>query len=463
MYCRYVIILDMKSTDKRYVLFISCAALLALAVWFALWCGSARYAVLPMLYASLTAALFGLGLLRLIPSALSFEEVPAPETSPRNSRRDRRHPWAAIACRVILLHMALYAIAYLFDLVKNGYSGGLLDTFRHLWLRTDSPSYLGIAENWYVTEGDARFHIVFFPLYPILIRIFSLFTGGSAFGGAMLVTTLCAIGSAIAAYELFALDTDRRTALFAATLLCLFPGSIFLLAPMTESLFLLTSLLCMYMCRKKKYLLSGLFGCLAALTRSVGILLILPVFMEAAYDYFKGTSIRKRDLVSRLAGCCMIALGTALYLIINKAVTGSFFTFMSYQHDHWSQSLGPFFGTAAYQLQYFLSSLHTGEAAMGLTLFLPNLICCLLGLIILALSAGKLRPSYAAYGLLYYAVTVGCTWLLSGPRYLAVCFPIAAGLCALVKGRLPRWILALLSLVMMLMYMWAYVLGYSVY
>ena len=62
----------MKSTDKRYVLFISCAALLALAVWFALWCGSARYAVLPMLYASLTAALFGLGLLRLIPSALSF-------------------------------------------------------------------------------------------------------------------------------------------------------------------------------------------------------------------------------------------------------------------------------------------------------------------------------------------------------------------------------------------------------
>ena len=53
----------MKSTDKRYVLFISCAALLALAVWFALWCGSARYAVLPMLYASLTAALFGLGLL----------------------------------------------------------------------------------------------------------------------------------------------------------------------------------------------------------------------------------------------------------------------------------------------------------------------------------------------------------------------------------------------------------------
>lgn len=67
----------------------------------------------------------------------------------------------------------------------------------------------------------------------------------------MLVTTLCAIGSAIAAYELFALDTDRRTALFAATLLCLFPGSIFLLAPMTESLFLLTSLLCMYMCRKR--------------------------------------------------------------------------------------------------------------------------------------------------------------------------------------------------------------------
>lgn len=213
---------------------------------------------------------------------------------------------------------------------------------------------------------------------------------------------------------------------------------------------------------KKKYLLSGLFGCLAALTRSVGILLILPVFMEAAYDYFNGAALNKKDILSRLAGCCMIALGTALYLIINKAVTGSFFTFMSYQHDHWSQGLGPSSAPPHTSPVLPLLSKH-GEAAMGLTLFLPNLICCLAGLIILALSAGKLRPSYAAYGLLYYGVTVGCTWLLSGPRYLAVCFPIAAGLCALVKGRLPRRILALLSLIMMLMYMWAYVLGYSVY
>ena len=452
----------MKSNDKKSVLIISCAALLALAVWFVYWCVSARYALLPMLYASLSAALFGLCLLRLIPSALSFEEPPAPEASLRNSRRDRRHPWAAIAFRVILLHIALYIIAYLFDLIRNGYSGGVLDTLRRLWLRTDSPSYLGIAKNWYVTEGDARFHIVFFPLYPILIKIFSLFTGGF-FGSAMLVTTLCAIGSAIAAYELFALDNDRSTALFATTLLCLFPGSIFLLAPMTESLFLLTSLLCISMCRKKRYLLSGLFGCLAALSRSVGILLMLPVFMEAAYDYFGGAALNRKAVVSRLAGCFTIALGTALYLVINKAVTGSFFTFMRYQREHWSQGLGPFFGTAAYQLQYFLSSLHTGEAALGLTLFLPNLLCCLAGLVILALSAGKLRPSYAAYGLLYYAVTSGCTWLLSGPRYLAVCFPLAAGLCALVKGRLERRLLALVSLVMMLMYMWAYVLGYSVY
>lgn len=453
----------MKAADKKSVLIISSAALLALAAWFARWCISARYALLPMLYGALAAALFGLALLRLIPAALSFEEAAPPEASPRASRRDRRHPWLYIACRVLLLHLALYVIAYLFDLLKNGYSGGILDTVGRLWLRTDAPHYLGIAENWYVTTGDARFHIVFFPLYPILIRIFSLFTGGNSFAAAMLVTTLCALGSAIAAYELFALDTDREGALFAVTALCLFPGSIFLLAPMTESLFLLTGLLCIYMCRKKKYLLSGLFGCLSALTRSVGLLFVLPVFMEAVYDHLNGTAPGKKDTVSRLAGCLAIALGTAIYLIINKAVTGGFFTFMGYQRDHWSQGLGPFFNTAAYQLQYLLSSLHTGEAAMGLTLFLPNLLCCLGGLAIIALSADRLRPSYTAYSLLYYAVTVGCTWLLSGPRYLAVCFPLALGLSALIKGRLPRRVTALISLALMLAYMWAYVLGYSVY
>ena len=44
----------------------------------------------------------------------------------------------------------------------NGRQGGFLPALS-LWLKGDAPHYLGIADNWYVTTGDARFHIVFFP------------------------------------------------------------------------------------------------------------------------------------------------------------------------------------------------------------------------------------------------------------------------------------------------------------
>jgi len=220
---------------------ITTVLLCILAALFALWAFGAEYSLLAMLCAAVAAGLFGLCIIRWIPALWGYCTSPAePLPSPgyRASRFDRRHPWARIALMVLLLHAAMYILAYAIALTRYGYSGGVLDTLRGLWLRSDSPSYLGIAQNWYVTEGDPRFHIVFFPLYPILIRIFMLLTG-DAFWAAMLVSTLCAIGSVIMAYELAALDMPRSAALYAALLLCLLPGNIFLAAPMTEALFLL--------------------------------------------------------------------------------------------------------------------------------------------------------------------------------------------------------------------------------
>ena len=56
---------------------------------------------------------------------------------------------------------------------------------------------------------------------------------------------------------------------------------------MTESLFLLCSLLCVYLVRKKHYLWGCLFGALAAFTRSVGVLLLAFVFVEWLYGLLR--------------------------------------------------------------------------------------------------------------------------------------------------------------------------------
>ena len=196
----------------------------------------------------------------------------------------------------------------------------------------------------------------------------------------------------------------------------------------------------------------------------MGLLLVLPVFIEAAGDYFHDKPLSPKAIASRLGGTGMIALGTIGYLLINRLVTGSAFTFLTYQSEHWSQSLGPFFGTAAYQTDLLLKNIITGDAELACGLFLPNLLCAFGFLALLIPSMKKLRPSYSGYALIYFAVTIGCTWLLSGPRYLAVCFPIAFGIAELTKGKKILRIAALIVLGMsMLIYLWMFVTGYPIY
>ena len=106
----------------------------------------------------------------------------------------------------------------------------------------------------------------------------------------------------------------------------------------------------------------------------------------------------------------------------------------------------------------------TGDAELACGLFLPNLLCAFGFLALLIPSMKKLRPSYSGYALVYFAVAIGCTWLLSGPRYLAVCFPIAFAIAELTREKkLLRPAAVILLGVSMLVYLWMFVTGYPVY
>lgn len=72
---------------------------------------------------------------------------------------------------------------------------------------------------------------------------------------------------------------------------------------------------------------------------------------------------------------------------------------------------------------------------MAWGLYIPNLVCGFGALGIMVPGIKKLRPGDGAFFLAYYGVAMGCTWLLSAPRYLAVCYPLALGLGALGPGK----------------------------
>lgn len=130
------------------------------------------------------------------------------------------------------------------------------------WYRWDTVWYLNIAAFGY-QAGDGT--ITFAPLYPFLVRIFSVLFGGNLLLTALLLSTLFAIISLILLYELSGLQQ-----VFA---LLLFPTAFFLQAAYTESLFILLVLGFFLALRRENWLLAGILSGLSVLARFQGVVL----------------------------------------------------------------------------------------------------------------------------------------------------------------------------------------------
>ncbi|MNZ90980.1 hypothetical protein D3C78_1099520 [compost metagenome] len=248
----------------------------------------------------------------------------------------------------------------------------------------------------------------------------------------------------------------------------IFPAAFFFFIPMTEALFLALSLMCLYFVRKKEWLIGCLCGALAAYTRSPGVLLIVPVAIEFGRDLMGNYKrLSKKVFIHRIiSAVCFLAIistGLLAYLFINYHVTGNAFQFSIYQREHWSQRFYLFFDTVRYQMEYAVGTFKSGDSRSFLGLWLPNLIAIFSALIIMFMGAKKIRPSYTAYFIVYFAFVVGATWLLSAPRYLLVAFPLAFAAVALTEEKSKDAILTVVFVAGSLLYLAMFVAGYPVY
>lgn len=364
-----------------------------------------------------SAALFGAVCLRFVPGWMAFWNGKAIGAAV-DSEPDFMLPklfcgLLAADLGVVLLVAALRGIF--------GYSDGL-----EFWTCTDSRHYLDIARDWYLSEGewDRLVQLVFLPGYPLAVRAAHGLISDWLVAG-MAVSAVCFAGAGCVFYRLLRLDVCHRTAVRTLKYLCLLPGAFFFAAPMSESLFLLLCLGCLYAARRDRWLTAGVLGGLAAFTRSLGLTLVVPLV-------FLWVRERKRLSPSRLATVFLVAAGFGAYCLVNDSVAGDPFQFMEYQRVHWSQQLGLFWNTAAYQTEWAVRSAGTADF-WGL--WLPNLVYGFgtLGLMLFAVK--RLRADYAAWFLAYYFVAMGATWLLSAPRYLVAMPVVSMALGAVTEDR----------------------------
>lgn len=353
-------------------------------------------------------------------------------------RKEKLKTWGLLLLFGIAVSLGEFLLVYL--LAKP--NAGFLSSFQKLYYRSDVGHYMWIARNRYVAEGPNRLRLVFLPLYPLTIRLFA--GKGDLFSGAMVASQLFSLACLPSAYELFCLDQDRKSAAACARILFLLPGAAFLRVPMSEALFLFLTLNAVYQARKKRYLAASLLGALSAFTRSLGILLLALIGIEMLMDFLSACRQNKAAawrLVPGFLLCLAVGCsGTLAYLLLNDYYTGSPFTFLTYQRENWSQRMGLFFNTAAYQVEYALSYAKAGKVEELLSLSLPNLICCFGTLGLLCLDRKRMRLSYLIWMLVYYALSVGATWLLSGPRYLGMLFPLAVTIHRITNAKTGDWI-----------------------
>jgi hypothetical protein len=145
--------------------------------------------------------------------------------------------------------------------------------------RWDSVWYLTIAQHWY---AHMRERMAFYPLYPGLIHVLGWATRSQLVAGVVISLVSFAVALFLL-HRLVALDYGDEVAATTVILVAFCPVSFFLSAVYTESLFLALSVGCIYAARRERWLLCGVLGFLAAITRNGGVVLILPAAVIYLY------------------------------------------------------------------------------------------------------------------------------------------------------------------------------------
>ena len=294
------------------------------------------------------------------------------------------------------------------------------------WDKWDAPHYIGLVRNWYVNEGDPRFHIVFFPVYPLVSRVLMPLFGGNAEASALFVSNACGLALGAMLYRLTELESGSEGARRAVRYLYCSPLSFFLSIAYTESTFMLLTVGAVYLARRRRFAWALVVGAVCSAARLMGVVVAIPIFWEMlAHDREKGP-VRVGRVATRAASCCAVLAGAAAYLLLNYVVTGNPFQFWIYQRDHWYNTSGTLWNTFSYVTRYAISF----DRPMRLFTWIPTLGCLFGVLTLIAWRARRARVGDAAYAWAYMYMTIVPTWLISGPRYvfgLYALYPMLAG------------------------------------
>lgn len=199
------------------------------------------------------------------------------------------------------------------------------------WAHWDGAWYASIAKSGYAGRlwpASANF----FPFYPMLLRL-----GTTVGPGAALVGVVISLAASLLAlyfvHELTRDYFDLKAARAATLALAFFPTAFFLNAVYTEATFLAAALGSVWAARvRSDFVLAGVLGCIAAMTRNVGVLLLLPL----ADEWWR----RRRDAGPQgLAALALVPAGLLAFMFWLWHRSGHPLLFLTVARDYWGRRL----------------------------------------------------------------------------------------------------------------------------
>lgn len=280
-----------------------------------------------------------------------------------------------------------------------------------VWERFDTLWYIHIAVHGY-DRPDA---VVFFPLFPGLMRILSPLI--PPVPAAPLISTVAAFFLFWGLQELLMADQPPSLSDRSVLVCAVWPASFIFFAGYPESLLFALIVWSLSMARRERWLRAAALGVAAALTKAVGVVVVVPLLIMA---------LRQSEKLKALP-VLLVPLGATAFL----------------QYLHWTTN-----GTLASAYgQYW----RTSTAAPWTTLWVgvrtlahaPNPILVLNLIFLLSVSLlvtrSRLRIEYLLYSaaaIVIFLCKETTPPLQSVMRYLLIIFPTYAGFARLLQG--PR-------------------------
>ncbi|MCC2624578.1 MAG: hypothetical protein K0R14_451 [Burkholderiales bacterium] len=229
---------------------------------------------------------------------------------------------ALIFCLLIfIISRYFFFLEYSFiehALIKSGKS-----VVENLW-RWDSEHYAGIALNGYDTTYHLGGNYVWFPLWPLILKIISLNGLFPLPETSILLNQLILFSCLLVFYNyLNQLGFKTLDIQYGVILLAFAPTNIYFFAGLTEPSFLLLSLTAFYSLEKDKVWLAVIIGSLLGVTKIVGIMFIVP-FIYYSYSRYK---LNKTFILQ----CIILCIPLSAHMLYLQIHVGDYLAFIHAQ------------------------------------------------------------------------------------------------------------------------------------